>query len=151
MPFKKLASGRVRVNLGLGPNSQILGTIGTVPAGKSWVFKELIAFVLFGSSPAGTSNFTCYILPSGATDITANVSTDNSVMIRARNENASIVLYDTDVPGVNANTTSYSVVLYSTRRLIVSAGDAIKAWVHYGAVTPGNTDLSYILSGIEFP
>lgn len=144
MTLKTLGKGRTEVNLALGPNAQVFGTLYTVPVGKSAFIKEILAII---KGSASTGNFDLYVLPNGVVDLTA-VATDVSVVNRGKVETKNIdcmlgpTAYDSSVTG--------AVVTVVGRNTLLEAGDALKCWIHYAAVTPGLTDMFFRVSGDEF-
>jgi len=138
LTLKTLATGKIRVNLPLGPNGQVFGTLYTVPTGKTAYVKELLTMLF---SAGQTTPYEIYILPSGITDLTT-VASNVEAYSRAQTENKGITVFSGR--GIAAD-----AVNVFARNTILSAGDAIKCWVHYGAITPGNVDLFSQLSGDE--
>lgn len=107
----------------------------TVTAGQTWIIKE----ILHGQSGASASFQYCiYVLPSGNTDLTT-VAGDQTCIVRMGVENKSVF------PLMDSTTSAAATALtVLARNTVVSAGDVIKIWVNYGAVTPA--DCRFVVS-----
>jgi len=139
LTLKDLAQGKVRTNLSTaGPRGQIHSTLYTVPTGKTGYVKEIICAMIPNT---GTVQFELYVLKSGNTDVTA-VASDVDLMTRVQSQDANAQI-------LSAKNLTQIVTQVLARNLVLAADDAIKAWVHYGAVTPANTDILYLISGDE--
>ena len=145
MAWKTLAEGKTRVNLSTaGARGQVFGTLYTVPAGKKALLKGLTC----GMAASGNGEFELYMLESGSTDL-STVASNVMAMSRANTEDKTIFPIGVTTSFAFDNTAYFDN--YVSRSTILAAGDVIKVWVHYAAaVTPGNTDAFYILSGAEF-
>lgn len=146
MTWKTLAAGKQRVSLGAGPNSQVFGTLYTVPAGKTATIKEVL-FVYF-SLTGIVSNACLYVLSSGNTDLTA-VAADVRLLSRSATENKPVQPLSADVASLNEVAPGTTTPTILARNTIMAAGDKLNAWVDYGAVTPVNQDLAFQVSGDE--
>ena len=139
MTLKVLASGKIRVNLPLGANAQLHGTMYTVPTGLTAFIKELL--LNHESANAVVMNIEPYILKSGDTDLTT-VATNTAVETRAVAENKNVILFGAQL--------AQATLGILARNTLLAAGDSVRIWSYYAAVTPGNTDVFFQLSGDEF-
>ena len=139
MTLKVLASGKVRVNLALGANSQVFGTMYTVPAATTVFIKELV--ITTENAIAGVADMQPYILKSGDTDLTA-VASNTGTSTRAVAENKTAITLSATI--------SRATPTILARNTILATGDSVRLWVFYGAITPGNTDAFFQISGDEF-
>jgi hypothetical protein len=145
MTLKTLAEDRTRVNLAAGANAQVFAALYTVPIGKTAFIKEIL---LAACQATAVFKMEVYVLKSGDTDLTT-VAADNGALGRGVAENKRVLLLSNTITSdVTAGTPAVCNVI--GRNTLLSAGDAVKLWVHYGAVTPGNADVAYLISGDEF-
>ena len=98
---------------------------------------------------ASAATYEVYVLPTGATDVSTTAA-DNSIVGRANAENVNIAPLTVETTAILTSAASYATPALLLRERL-NAGDSVRCWVHYGVVTPGNSDLFFILSGVELP
>jgi len=144
MTLKVLARTRTRVTLAIGANAQVFMTIYTVPAGQRAYIKDILGTI--NSSSGAGGQYDIYVLKSGDTDLTT-VATDTPADRRANTENKTIACVAVGLSMNNSSATEALDVI--ARNTILEAGDVLKVWCHYGAITPGDTDGTFSVSGDE--
>lgn len=100
--------------------------IYTCPAGKTAYVKEIVIYHTNATNSAVTVDI--YRLPSGATDLTTTAASNDSAF-RAGAESKVITPCVMNIARI-----TFTVI---ARNTVLNAGDALKLWWYYGAVTPG--------------
>ena len=113
------------------------GTVLTVGAGVSVLIKE----ITFDWDSSAVIQAGLYVLPSGDTDLTSGGNV--TPLARARAETKTIYPIAVMPNGVTHNHTLY------TRNTLLEAGDSLRVWITYGAVTP-TTQFAIKVSGDQF-
>jgi len=144
MTLKTIAFDRLTATLAAGAASSVFGTLYTVPVLKRAFIKEILASM--SSSAGAAGKWALYILKSGDTDLTS-AAAEVHVAERAQAENKRIAPVAQELSLNNSAATGVQNTI--ARNTIMEAGDKLNAWVYYPAITPGDTQLCFIVSGDE--